>query len=210
MKITTLSNWLENTNIKNKNGKIPFDFVHYIFLNWQSDDVYAPLTTLSQIYRCKQGFYVRCARVLFHPVGNELLSTTNKLFIGGLVPAMQALHNALVDASLDRQIKVSTHHSLGNLSSSSPPCSGKFRQGYDIHVLKPLLTFLQSTNSPFMVNPYPYFRFFPETLDYVLFRQNYCVLDGNSENLYTNMLNAQLDVFFQLWNLWALRTLRLL
>ncbi|KAM2031121.1 hypothetical protein FF2_041669 [Malus domestica] len=129
-------------------------------------------------------------------VGNEVLSTTNKLFITGLVPAMQALHNALVDASWDRQIKVSTPHSLGILSSSTPPSSGKFRQGYDIHVLKPLLTFLQSTNSPFMVNPYPYFGYSPETLDFALFRPNPGVLDGNTKMLYTNMLDAQLDAVF--------------
>ncbi|GFY83409.1 O-Glycosyl hydrolases family 17 protein [Actinidia rufa] len=70
---------------------------------------------------------------------------------------MQTLHTALVAESLDRRIKISTPHSLGILASSSPPSSGKFRPGYDTHVIKPLLSFLRATNSPFMINPYPFF-----------------------------------------------------
>ncbi|XVF10108.1 hypothetical protein REPUB_Repub07fG0154500 [Reevesia pubescens] len=129
-------------------------------------------------------------------VGNEVMSTTNKLLIGSLVPAMQTLHTALVAASLDRRIQVSTPHSLGILSISSPPSTGKFRQGYDTHVLKPLLSFLRATNSPFMVNPYPFFGCSPDTLDYALFRPNAGVFDQNTQLLYTNMLDAQLDAVF--------------
>lgn len=129
-------------------------------------------------------------------VGNEVLATANRVLIASLVPAMQTLHTALVAASLDRQIKVSTPHSLGILSTSSPPSTGKFRQGYDIHVLKPLLTFLKATNAPFMVNPYPYFGYSSETLDYALFRPNPGVFDENTKLLYTNMLDAQLDAVF--------------
>lgn len=71
---------------------------------------------------------VNIVRVL---VGNEVISTANKLLIATLVPAMQTLHTALVGESLDRRIEVSTPNSLGILSSSAPPSSGKFRQGYD-------------------------------------------------------------------------------
>ncbi|CAB4271623.1 unnamed protein product [Prunus armeniaca] len=140
--------------------------------------------------------YVQATNIVRILIGNEVLSTTNKLFIAGLVPAMQTLHAALVDASLDRKIKVSTPHSLGILSSSSPPSSGKFRQGYDGHVLKPLLSFLKATNSPFMVNPYPYFGYSADTLDYALFRPNSGVFDDKTKLLYTNMLDAQLDAVF--------------
>ncbi|KAI4337992.1 hypothetical protein L6164_016349 [Bauhinia variegata] len=106
---------------------------------------------------------------------------------------MQTLHSALVAVSLDQRIKVSTPHSLGILSSSSPPSTGKFRQGYDTHVIKPLLNFLNDTNAPFMVNPYPFFGCSAETLDYALFRPNSGVLDENTKLRYTNMLDAQLD-----------------
>ncbi|CAK7324210.1 unnamed protein product [Dovyalis caffra] len=140
--------------------------------------------------------YVPATNIVRILVGNEVISTTNKLLVGSLVPAMQTLHTALVGASLDRRIKISTPHSLGILSSSSPPSTGKFRQGYDTHVLKPLLSFLRATNSPFMINPYPFFGYSPDTLDYALFRPNSGVLDENTKLSYTNMLDGQLDAVF--------------
>jgi hypothetical protein len=140
--------------------------------------------------------HVRTTNIVRILVGNEVISTANKLLIASLVPAMQTLHAALVGASLDRRIKISTPHSLGILSSSSPPSGGKFRQGYDTHVLKPLLSFLRATNSPFMINPYPFFGSSPETLDYALFRPSSGVFDENSKLSYTNMLDAQLDAVF--------------
>ncbi|KAE8675589.1 putative acyl-coenzyme A binding domain containing [Hibiscus syriacus] len=84
-------------------------------------------------------------------VGNEVISTADRLLIVNLVPAMQTLQAALAAASLDGRIQVSTPHSLGILSNSTPPSTGKFRQGYDTHVLKPLLSFLRDTKSPFML-----------------------------------------------------------
>ncbi|CAI0452518.1 unnamed protein product [Linum tenue] len=102
-------------------------------------------------------------------VGNEVLSTGNRLLIGTLVPAMQTL---------------------------TPPSAGKFHGGYDVHILKPLLGFLRSTNSPFMINPYPFFGCSEETLDYALFRPNLGFLDPNTRIRYTNMLDAQLDAVF--------------
>ena len=140
--------------------------------------------------------YTPSTKIVRISVGNEILSTANRLLIGTLVPAMQTLHTALVAASLDPKIKVSTPHSLGILSSSSPPSTGKFRQGYDTHVFKPLFSFLRSTNAPFMVNPYPYFGYSGDTLDYALFRPNPGVLDENTKLTYTNMLDAQLDAIF--------------
>ncbi|XP_050203428.1 glucan endo-1,3-beta-glucosidase [Mercurialis annua] len=140
--------------------------------------------------------YVSATKIVRILVGNEVLSTANKLLIARLVPAMQTLHAALVEASLDRKIKVSTPHSLGILSTSSPPSTGKFRQGYDIHVLKPLLSFLRETDSPFMINPYPFFGFSADTLDYALFRPNPGVIDVNTKLMYTNMLDGQLDAVF--------------
>ncbi|KAK3034741.1 hypothetical protein RJ639_032694 [Escallonia herrerae] len=47
-------------------------------------------------------------------VGNEAISTTNRVYMGSLVPAMQNLHTALIGESLDFCIKVSTPHSLGS------------------------------------------------------------------------------------------------
>ncbi|KAK3034736.1 hypothetical protein RJ639_032689 [Escallonia herrerae] len=129
-------------------------------------------------------------------VGNEVISTTDRLYMGSLIPAMQNLHTALVGESLDFRIKVSTPHSLGILSTSTPPSSGKFRQGYDTHLLKPLLSFLRATGSPFLINPYPFFGSSDATLDYALFRPNSRVFDEMTKKTYTNMLDGQLDVVF--------------
>lgn len=129
-------------------------------------------------------------------VGNEIISTANKLLILSLVPAMQTLHVVLVGFSLDNRIKVSTPHSLGILSTSTPPSTGKFRQGYDTHVIKPLLSFLRATDSPFMINPYPFFGFSRDTLDYALFRPNKGIIDENSKLVYTNMLDGQIDATY--------------
>ncbi|XP_023635951.1 glucan endo-1,3-beta-glucosidase isoform X2 [Capsella rubella] len=126
-------------------------------------------------------------------VGNEVISTADHLLIRTLVPAMQSLHTALVSASLHRRIQISTPHSLGILSDSTPPSSAKFRRGYNTQVLKPLLSFLRTTSSPFVVNPYPFFGYSPETLDFALFRPNPGLFDHHTKLLYTNMLDAQLD-----------------
>lgn len=130
-------------------------------------------------------------------VGNEVLSTANKLLILSLVPAMQSLHTALASENLHR-IQVSTPHSLGLLSVSIPPSSATFLPGYDTHVIKPLLAFLRATSSPFMVNPYPFFGCTPDTLDFALFRSSrgQMFYDELSNRSYTNMLDAQLDAVF--------------
>lgn len=140
--------------------------------------------------------YIPATNIIRVLVGNEVLSTANKLLIANLVPAMQSLHTALTKASLDRRIQISTPHSLGILTNSSPPSTGRFRQGYDTHVIKPMLSFLRETNSPLMVNPYPFFACNNENLDYALFRPNPGVVDSDSGILYTNMLDAQLDAVY--------------
>lgn len=126
-------------------------------------------------------------------VGNEAISTANKSLVLGLMPAMQNLHKALVSVSLQHKIKVSTAHSLAILSTSVPPSAGKFKDGYDTAVIKPLLSFLNATGSPFMVNAYPFFGFGVDTLDYALFRLNNGVVDNKTGLVYANMLDAQID-----------------
>ncbi|KAI4325012.1 hypothetical protein MLD38_030447 [Melastoma candidum] len=129
-------------------------------------------------------------------VGNEVVSTANRMLIGNLVAAIRALHAALVDVSLDGRIQVSTPQSLGILAESTPLSAGRFREGYDIHVLEPLFSFHHATNSPFMVNPYPFFSCSVGTLDYALFRPNPGVTDENTKLLYSNMLDGQLDAVY--------------
>ncbi|KAG1359579.1 glucan endo-1,3-beta-glucosidase [Cocos nucifera] len=140
--------------------------------------------------------YIATTNITRILVGNEVLSTANKSLISSLVPAMQNLHTALVGVSLHHKIKVSSPHSLAILATSDPPSLGRFQDGYDTAIMKPLLNFLRATNSPFMVNAYPFFGFTRDTLDYALFRLNSGVVDDNTGLTYTNMLDAQLDAVF--------------
>lgn len=126
-------------------------------------------------------------------VGNEVVSQANRTLLISLVPAMQKLHMALVTLSLHHRIKVSTPHSLAILAASTPPSAGRFRDGYNAAIVKPLLSFLRATGAPFMVNAYPFYALTNDTLDYALFRVNDGVMDNGTGLLYTNMLDAQLD-----------------
>ncbi|CAA0384682.1 unnamed protein product [Arabidopsis thaliana] len=130
-------------------------------------------------------------------VGNEVVATSDKTLITHLLPAMETLTLALHLANVSR-ILVSTPHSLGILSGSSePPSSGKFRKGYDKAIFSPILDFHNRTKSSFMVNPYPYFGFGPETLNYALFNTNDVVyVDPVTKLNYTNMFDAQLDAVY--------------
>ncbi|CAM0902981.1 unnamed protein product [Alopecurus aequalis] len=129
-------------------------------------------------------------------VGREVISQANRALLLALVPAMQNLHAALVGASLDGQIQVSTAHSLAILAApTTSPSAGRFREGYDAAVVKPLLSFLRATGAPFMVNAYPFYGLTNDTeLDFALFRVGANgVMDAGSGLLYTNALDAQLD-----------------
>lgn len=132
-------------------------------------------------------------------VGDEVISQANRTLLLSLVPAMRNLHAALaavLPPSPRRReiIKVSTPHSLGILAASTPPSAGRFHDGYDTAVVKPLLGFLRATGAPFMVNAYPFYGGLTnDTLDYALFRVNDGVTDDATGLLYANMLDAQLD-----------------
>lgn len=128
-------------------------------------------------------------------MGNEILATSDKSLIARLLPAMKALKSALDLANIT-DIQVSTPHSLGILSSSEPPSTGRFRRGYDKVIFAPILEFHKQTKSPFLVNPYPFFGFTAKTLNYALFRPNSGVFDNATGLNYTNMFDAQLDAVY--------------
>ncbi|KAJ4969958.1 hypothetical protein NE237_003057 [Protea cynaroides] len=136
----------------------------------------------------------------FHPktiinriaVGNEILLTNDNNLINNLLPAMKTLHTALAQAGIN-DIQVSTPHSLGILIPFQFPSTGTFRPGYN---LAPMLQFHRETKSPFMINPYPYFGYSPQTLNYALFKPNPGVFDKFSRRTYSNMFVAQLDAVY--------------
>lgn len=144
----------------------------------------------------------------FHPatrirriaVGNEIIATGDRNLIAHLLPAMISIHAALEAAGLAGDIQVSTPHTLGILTVSDPPSSGRFRRVYDRAIFAPILDFHRRTNSPFMVCPYPYFAYSDEAADYALFRPNGGVLDGATGLKYTSMFAAQLDAVYSAMN----------
>ncbi|KAJ1273520.1 hypothetical protein BS78_06G287100 [Paspalum vaginatum] len=137
--------------------------------------------------------YARSTNISRILVGNEVTTEANRTLLLALVPAMQNVHTALVAVSLHGRIKVSTTHSLGVLTTTERPSAGRFRDGYDAAIVKPLLRFLRATGAPFMVNAYPFYGLTHDTLDFALFRVNAGVMDDGSGLVYSNMLDAQLD-----------------
>ncbi|XP_062227173.1 glucan endo-1,3-beta-glucosidase-like [Phragmites australis] len=137
--------------------------------------------------------YGRATNISRVLVGHEVTTEANRTLLLSLVPAMHNMHRALAAVSLNRQIKVSTTHSLGVLATSAPPSAGRFRDGYDAATIKPLLSFLRATGAPFMVNAYPFYGLTNDTLDFALFRVNVGAMDDGSGLVYSNMLDAQLD-----------------
>ncbi|CAN7093422.1 unnamed protein product, partial [Brassica rapa subsp. narinosa] len=132
-------------------------------------------------------------------IGNEILALNDSSLTDSLLPAMQGVHSALVTAGLSDQIAVTTAHSLAILQTSFPPSAGEFSPSV-IDYLKPILEFHRKTDSPFLINAYPFFAYkgSPKEipLDFVLFQQNQGVVDPTTGFHYDNMLFAQIDAVY--------------
>uniref|UniRef100_A0A1D1Y1L6 glucan endo-1,3-beta-D-glucosidase n=1 Tax=Anthurium amnicola TaxID=1678845 RepID=A0A1D1Y1L6_9ARAE len=134
-------------------------------------------------------------------VGSEVLSVLPNA-APVLVSAMRFVHSALVAANLDRQIKVSTPHPSSIILDSFPPSQAFFNRSWD-SILVPMLKFLQSTDSYFMLNVYPYYDYMQSNgvipLDYALFRPlppNKEAVDANTLLHYTNVFDAVVDAAY--------------
>lgn len=132
-------------------------------------------------------------------VGNEVLTFNDTSLSDNLLPAMQSVHNAVVDLGLDKQVTVTTTHSLAILETSYPPSAGVFRRDLTTS-LTPILNFHAKTGSPFLINAYPYFAYKGNPkqvpLDFVLFQPNQGILDPETNLHYDNMLFAQIDAVY--------------
>lgn len=140
--------------------------------------------------------YIPHTRITCITIGNEVFTSNDTVLRSNLLPAMQSVYQALIALGLDKQVNVTTAHSLDILGYSYPPSSGSFRQDLAEYI-HPLLNFHSMTKSPFLVNAYPYFAYKanPNTvpLEYVLFQSNSGVSDPNTNLNYDNMLYAQID-----------------
>ncbi|KAH7561238.1 hypothetical protein JRO89_XS10G0198500 [Xanthoceras sorbifolium] len=132
-------------------------------------------------------------------VGNEVFVSNDTSLWSNLLPAMQTIYRTLLNLGLDKQVTVTTAHSLNILANSFPPSAGSFRPDL-VQYLQPLLSFHAQVKSPFLINAYPYFAYKDNpsqvSLDYVLFQPNQGFTDPVTNLNYDNMLFAQIDAVY--------------
>nr|KYP68727.1 Glucan endo-1,3-beta-glucosidase 14 [Cajanus cajan] len=140
--------------------------------------------------------YLSQTKITSITVGNEVFNSNDTQLMLNLLPAMQNVHDALVNLGLDQQVSVTTAHSFNIISNSYPPSSGAFRQDL-VQYIQPLLDFHAQINTPFLINAYPFFAYKDNpnevSLNYVLFQPNQGLVDPNTNLHYDNMLYAQID-----------------
>ncbi|PWA41295.1 glycosyl hydrolase superfamily protein [Artemisia annua] len=143
--------------------------------------------------------YISQTRITCITVGNEVLGGPDPTLAPFLVTAMKAMYQALVNLGLNSQVYVTTAHSLQIMKTSFPPSNGAFRDEY-YQYIQPILSFHAQTNSPFLINAYPYFAYKSDPknvpLDYLLFEPNVGSVDPNTNLKYDNMLYAQIDAVY--------------
>lgn len=140
-------------------------------------------------------------------VGDEVL-TTIPSSAPLLMPAIESLYSALVAANLHSQIKISTPNSASVILDPFPPSQAFFNQSLS-PVITQLLQFLSRTQSPLMMNLYPYYVFMQNKgvvpLENSLFKPltpSKEMVDPNTLLHYTNVLDAMIDsVYFSMKNL---------
>ncbi|MCD9642903.1 hypothetical protein HAX54_029946 [Datura stramonium] len=97
------------------------------------------------------------ARISLISVGSDVISSSDVSDPStSLVPAMQNLHHALLDLGI-RTVSVSTTFSFINvITTAFPPSSAEFQEPVNSLVVRPVLEFLEETNSSLLMNVYPY------------------------------------------------------
>lgn len=109
---------------------------------------------LRWLYHHVLPFYPR-SRISLISVGNDIFDSTPDCS-SFLLPAIRNVHLALRDLGI-RKISVSTTFSFFNIITTSfPPSSAQFQEPVGTLIMRPLLQFLEDTNSSFLVNIYPY------------------------------------------------------
>lgn len=134
-------------------------------------------------------------------VGTQVLtSDPNAALV--LVPAMKFLRSALLTSNLSANIKISTSHDPSIILDSFPPSQAHFNKSWT-SVIQPMLDFLSSTGSFFMLNIYSYDIYKSSNgvilLDYALLNPitpANVVTDSNTLYQYRNLFDAVLDAAF--------------
>ncbi|KAK6123080.1 hypothetical protein DH2020_043183 [Rehmannia glutinosa] len=136
-------------------------------------------------------------QVRYLAVGNEIL-LKQPFYMPYLVPAILNLYQAIQTLGLSDIIKLSSSHAATILSNSYPPSAGAFDPNLG-SVMVPLLRFLHDTNSPLMVNVYPFFSYINNhqyvTLYLFIFLFRSSTVEVDQDLAYTNMFDATIDAF---------------
>ncbi|KAM6557560.1 hypothetical protein CsatB_004579 [Cannabis sativa] len=131
--------------------------------------------------------------------GNEVIPSDMQNYV---LPAMQnlkaALDQALVAGLIPGRIPVTTAVATSVLGVSYPPSNGKF-SNTTLPVMGPIVNFLATTQTPLLVNVYPYFAYVNNpvniSLSYALFTSNSVVVrDGVLE--YKTLFDAMVDAVY--------------
>ncbi|XP_028765997.1 glucan endo-1,3-beta-glucosidase 5 [Neltuma alba] len=139
--------------------------------------------------------------IKFVAVGNEpFLKSFDGSYLKSTLPAMQNIQEAIEDAGLGDQVKVTVPLNADVYEShSNMPSDGDFRS--DIHdLMLQVVRFLNDKKSPFLVNIYPFLSLYQSQdfpRDFAFFDGGRTITDNNTQ--YTNVFDANFDTL--VWSL---------
>ncbi|XP_059653175.1 glucan endo-1,3-beta-glucosidase-like isoform X2 [Cornus florida] len=132
-------------------------------------------------------------------VGNKVdPNNPTSPFVQFVLPAMRNIHNAIVAAGLQDQIKISTAthvHLLGNWYRPSQSVFAERAQSF----MEPIIGFLINNSAPLLTSIYPYYIYVSDTqnfqLPYALFTESGVIVRDGSLG-YTNLFDVLLDAMY--------------
>ncbi|KAF3637348.1 Glucan endo-1,3-beta-glucosidase [Capsicum annuum] len=138
--------------------------------------------------------YFPSVRFKYIAVGNEISPIKHVEFAPFVGPAIENVHNAIVEAGLQGQIKVSTATYSALLTNTWPPQNSIFNPDWR-GFTDPIVKLLKDNNLPLLVNIYPYFSYIYNTKDiplsYALFTDS-----GRNSAGYQNLFDALVDSMY--------------
>ncbi|XP_017238871.1 glucan endo-1,3-beta-glucosidase, acidic [Daucus carota subsp. sativus] len=144
--------------------------------------------------------YMPGVRFRYIAVGNEVdpNNPDTSEYVGLVLPAMKNVHDAIVAAGLQNQIKVSTATYLA-VTSGSPPSQGSFKENAK-EFMEPIIRFLAQNNLPLLANIYPYLRHLGTPQGDPRYSQlterDVVLKDPVDDRLYKNLFEALLDTLY--------------
>ncbi|KAL2332095.1 hypothetical protein Fmac_019676 [Flemingia macrophylla] len=138
--------------------------------------------------------YIDNVNIGYITLGNEVTPGPISQYVPN---AIQNMINALKDAGIQKDIKVSAILKDSVFAASYPPSAGAFTAD-TANVIKEIAAILLQHDSPIMINTYPYFAYISDpkdiSLDYALFESKSPVVTDGSYQYY-NIFDAVLDAY---------------